>query len=90
MIKYRGKSYLHVEWLTENELVQTVKSPKNKINRFNKTFLKRLSEGKYDEEAIEEEKYFDPAYCEVDRILTTTELFPIIHQKKVSQIIISG
>jgi hypothetical protein len=26
---------------------------------------------------------FDPCYLEVDRILTATELFPIIHQKKV-------
>ena len=60
-----------------------VKSPKNKINRFNKTFNRKILDGKYDEEAIEEGKYFDPAFLEVDRILTATELFPVIHQKKV-------
>lgn len=72
MIKYRGRSYLHVEWLTEDEIYENVKSPKNKITRFNKTFMKKLTDGKFDEEAIEDEKYFDSAYLEVDRILTTT------------------
>lgn len=83
LIKFKNRSYLHVEWLTEEELTEIVKNPKNKINRFNKNFKKRLAEGNYDEQAIEEGKYFDPAYLEVDRILATTELFPIIHQKKV-------
>jgi chromodomain-helicase-DNA-binding protein 7 len=69
--------------MTEKQLLESVKAPKNKLNRFNKAFYKRLAEGKFDEEAVEEQKYFDPAYCEVDRILTTTELFPVIHQKKV-------
>ena len=60
---------------------------KNKISRFNKSFNKRLQEGNYDEEAIEEGKFFDPAYLEVDRIIASTELFPIVHQKKVANII---
>lgn len=84
LIKFKNRSYLHVEWLTEEELAEQVKNPRNKINRFNKNFHKRLVEGNFDEEAIEEGKYFDPAYLEVDRILTTTELFPVIHQKKVA------
>jgi hypothetical protein len=37
----------------------------------------------YDEDAVSEGKYFDQSYLEVDRILTATEMFPIIHQKKV-------
>ena len=60
-----------------------VRSYKNKVTRFNKTFKKKMLEGKYDE-SIEQGKFFDPAYLEVDRILTTTELFPVIHQKKVN------
>lgn len=57
---------------------------KNKINRFNKAHNERLAEGNYDEEAIEEGKYFDPSYLEVDRIINATEMFPVIHQKKVT------
>jgi hypothetical protein len=45
---------------------------KNKINRFNKTFNLKLVEGNYDEEAIEEGKYYDQSFLEVDRILTAT------------------
>lgn len=45
---------------------------KNKINRFNKTFNIRLAEGNYDEEAIDDGKYYDQSYLEVDRILTAT------------------
>lgn len=33
-----------------------------------------------------EQQYFDPSYTEVDRILSTTEVFPIIHPKKGSEI----
>lgn len=56
---------------------------KNKINRFNKAHNQRLAEGNYDQQAIEEGKYFDPSYLEVDRIINATEMFPVIHQKKV-------
>lgn len=33
----------------------------------------------------EEDQFFDPAYCEVDRILSCTEIFPIVHPKKGSE-----
>ncbi len=35
---------------------------------------------------IENERYFEPSYLEVERILNTTELFPIIHPKKANEI----
>lgn len=35
---------------------------------------------------IDNERYFDPSYCEVDRIIHTTELFPVIHPKKANEI----
>ena len=57
---------------------------KNKINRFNKAHNQKLIDGNYDEEAIDERVYFDPSYLEVDRIISSTEMFPIIHQKKVT------
>lgn len=57
---------------------------KNKINRFNKAHNQRLADVNFDEEAIEEGIYFDPSYLEVDRIISSTEMFPVIHQKKVT------
>ena len=56
---------------------------KNKINRFNKAHNQRLLDSNYDEDAIEEGVYYDPSYLEVDRIISSTEMFPVIHQKKV-------
>jgi hypothetical protein len=35
---------------------------KNKINRFNKTHQQKLADGNYDEEAIEEGKFYDPSF----------------------------
>lgn len=43
LIKYKEYSYLHVEWLDEQDIVST-KSGKNKLNRFTKTFEKKLME----------------------------------------------
>ena len=59
------------------------KNMKNKINRFNKAHNQKLIDTNYDEEAIQDEVYFDASYLEVDRIISSTEMFPIIHQKKV-------
>ena len=87
LVKFKNRSYRHVEWMAEEELCLMTTNGKNKISRFNKNFNKRLQEGNYDEEAIEEGKFFDPAYLEVDRIIASTELFPIVHQKKVANII---
>ena len=74
---------MHCNWLTEPEMDALGRPIKNKINRFNKTFNIKIAEGNYDEEAIDEGKYFDQSFLEVDRILTATEMFPVIHQKKV-------
>lgn len=41
LIKYKDYSYLHVEWLDELDIVNS-KSGKNKLNRFTKTFEKRI------------------------------------------------
>jgi len=35
---------------------------------------------------LENERYFDPSYKEVDRIIDTTELFPVVHPKKANDI----
>lgn len=45
-----------------------------------------MLEGEIDEEVLENERYFDPTFIEVDRILHTTELFPVIHPKKSNEI----
>ena len=34
----------------------------------------------------EEDLYFDPTYTEVERILGTTDIFPIIHPKKSNEV----
>ena len=73
---------MHCNWLTEPEMDALGRPIKNKINRFNKTFNVKIVEGNYDEEAIDEGKYFDQSFLEVDRILTATEMFSVIHQKK--------
>ena len=34
----------------------------------------------------DEDSYFDPTYTEVERILSTTDIFPIIHPKKSNEL----
>lgn len=45
LVKYKDYSYLHCEWLDEKEVVADTKSGRNKLNRFNKMFEKKLREG---------------------------------------------
>lgn len=41
-VKYKDYSYLHCKWIDEIELISTNKNAKNKINRFNRNFEKKL------------------------------------------------
>lgn len=45
MVKYKDWSYLHVDWLDENEIVADSQPGKNKLNRFNKAFEKKIADG---------------------------------------------
>ena len=44
LIKYKDYSYLHCEWHDEAEVLAVGKNIKNKLNRFNKTFEKRMQD----------------------------------------------
>ncbi|CAD8066277.1 unnamed protein product [Paramecium sonneborni] len=81
LVKYKDRSYFHTEWLDELRILNE-KNGKQKINRFNKVFDKRIME-ELDE--VVEAQYFDPAFQEVDRVLSCTEIFPIVHPKKGSE-----
>ena len=61
---------------------------KNKLNRFNKAFERKLQEMQLEdiEDAIENQKYFDQSFLEVDKILQCNELFPVIHPKKANDV----
>ena len=66
LIKYKGKSYLHLEWKEASELESLNKSAKNLYRRY----LKKLQNGA-DEDL--EDPDFDPAYIQPQRIVDEDE-----------------
>jgi len=42
LVKYKEYSYLHCEWFDEDQILSIGKDIKNKLNRFNKTFEKKM------------------------------------------------
>ena len=78
-IKLRGKSFRKCRWVPEDEVFLIDNQAKAKLNRFVKDYEKRFQSG--------EQRFinYDPSSLEVDRILDTSELFPILHPKKSSQ-----
>jgi hypothetical protein len=42
LVKFKEYSYMHCDWMDEADLLNTGKNIKNKLNRFNKTFEKKL------------------------------------------------
>ena len=77
-VKFRGKSFKNCKWMSENEIYKIDSQAKAKLNRFVKYYEKRFQVG--------EQRYinYDPSSLEVDRVLDTTELFPVLHPKKAS------
>lgn len=45
LVKYKDWSYLHVDWLEEKDVINETTSMKNKLNRFNKAFDRKIMEG---------------------------------------------
>lgn len=68
LVKYKGMSYLHVEWLSPAAIMK--KDPRNKV--LLKKFVKSwLAKGCSDDELGE---VFDPAFVDVERIIGVKEV----------------
>eukprot|EP00357_Protocruzia_adherens_P015827 CAMPEP_0115012704 /NCGR_PEP_ID=MMETSP0216-20121206/24912_1 /TAXON_ID=223996 /ORGANISM="Protocruzia adherens, Strain Boccale" /LENGTH=2334 /DNA_ID=CAMNT_0002381845 /DNA_START=106 /DNA_END=7109 /DNA_ORIENTATION=+ len=83
LVKYQDISHLHLNWISEAELLEDGRNAKLKLNRFYKRVATDL-DPEYDENG--DRVYYDPQALEVERILYTTEMFPIIHPRQASQI----
>jgi SNF2 family DNA or RNA helicase len=70
LIKFKERSYIHCEWATAKEVSQYT-SGAAKLKNFDKKFSLEEFEG--------EDEFFNPSYCEVDRILDHA----IAHDKKM-------
>ena len=61
LVKWTGKSYLHVEWITRDELVECTRNAATRLTRFNS---KPLEQHHYSKEHI-----FNPAFTLPERIM---------------------
>ncbi len=69
LVKYKGLSFKRLEWHAAMDLESQGKAARNLLNRFVKK-----EESKGDESDDERnEEYFDPIYCEAERILDSKE-----------------
>ncbi|KAH7482156.1 hypothetical protein KRP22_009845 [Phytophthora ramorum] len=64
LIKWKTLSYLHTSWQTEDELLDTDKNAKGKIQRFREKEHRAL----YTQD-VQGDEYFNPEFRSVDRIL---------------------
>ncbi|TDH68795.1 hypothetical protein CCR75_005397 [Bremia lactucae] len=67
LVKWKTLSYLHASWQTEDELLETDKSAKGKIQRF------REKEPALYTQEIQGDEYFNPEFRSVDRILEISD-----------------
>ena len=65
--------------MKEEAVLTDKRNGKQKLNRFLRELSNRIQENLEDDTISELELTFDPAYLEVDRILNTTEIFPVVH-----------
>ncbi|KAI9980429.1 hypothetical protein PInf_026375 [Phytophthora infestans] len=64
LVKWKTLSYLHTSWQTEEELLETDKNAKGKIQRFREKELRAFYS-----QAVQGDEYFNPEFRSVDRIL---------------------
>merc|ERR1711874_603377 len=67
LVKFKNFSYLHCQWLTEEELLRGDKRVSQKIKRF-----KQKREKSANVLEFCEDEHFNPEYIEVDRVLDSS------------------
>ena len=82
LVRFAGKSFQNCDWVEESQLLANEPNLRNKLKRFDTMF---------DNSAIELEMSngmlnYDPENVVVDRILSCSEIFMMIHPKKTSEI----
>eukprot|EP01117_Protostelium_nocturnum_P017066 TRINITY_DN687_c0_g4_i1.p1 TRINITY_DN687_c0_g4~~TRINITY_DN687_c0_g4_i1.p1 ORF type:complete len:1707 (+),score=771.90 TRINITY_DN687_c0_g4_i1:229-5349(+) len=65
LVKAKGESYLHVEWMTEEAMKEGFSNAKGKIGKY------IMENGEQVDEDFNEEFAFNTDYCEIDRIILT-------------------
>lgn len=76
LIKRKGRSYLHLERMSKEEILAQGRQEKARLARFDR------ESGKKEADSLA----FDPSYTEVDRILSTTDLFRVVHPRPAAEI----
>ena len=70
-VKLKGRSYLHLEKMTREQILGRGRLDKAKLARFERDNSRKEGDG----------LPFDPAFIEVDRVLSTTDLFHVVHPR---------
>ena len=82
LVKFVNMSYLHVIWMTEQEILDHSEEGEVKLKRYKSRMSKngglQLTQWYFDEA-------FDPSYIQVERIVFTTNLFPVVHPRQAKQ-----
>ena len=81
LCKFQNKSYLHLVWLTLDEAKERDIMMIRLTKRNKQQIQERLNETR---KKFGENHYFNPSFTKIDRILTSSVMFPFMHQKKGS------
>mmetsp|Transcript_4717 Transcript_4717/g.8359 ORF Transcript_4717/g.8359 Transcript_4717/m.8359 type:complete len:1668 (+) Transcript_4717:195-5198(+) len=68
LVKWRGKSYLHVEWVEEDVVMSDV-GGSSKLKRFVQLAEQEENDAVLRGKDLSKEEYFDPSFVQVERIL---------------------
>jgi len=77
LIKLKGRSYLHLERMTREQILARGKLDKARLVRFERENSKKEVES----------LLFDPSFSEVDRVLSTTDLFRVVHPRPAAEVL---
>lgn len=81
-VRFAGQSFTNCEWVQEGQLLDNDPNLRNKLRRFDTTFDNSAAELEQSNGLINH----DPENTVVDRILSCSEVFMMIHPKKTSEI----
>ena len=82
LVKFINMSYLHVKWMSELEILEHSDEGEVKLKRYKSRMIKN---GGLHQTQWYFDDAFDPSYIQIERILFTTNLFPVVHPRQMKQ-----
>ena len=87
IVKFKNQSYRKTRWINESDFFELYSFQcQQKLNRWKIKVKKDKANGVYVPPCDDEDKFFDRSFLQVCKVISCTNLFPVIHPRQAKNV----